>query len=91
MNCRRCGFDFQELIRFNPRYCIRCGEKIEKEPALKIAETLTVEEVSELLRLTKGSIYQYVRRGIIPAYRVGRVLRFDKEKIECIRGSKGKE
>lgn len=58
---------------------------------MKIAETLTVEEVSELLRLTKGSVYQYVRRGIIPAYHVGRVLRFDKEKIECMRRGTGKE
>lgn len=90
MNCRRCGFDFQELESFNPRFCIRCGEKIETEQEQK-QETLTVEEVSVMLRLTKGSVYQYVRRGIIPAYRVGKILRFDKEKIESIRRGTGKE
>lgn len=89
MVCKRCGYDHQVLEAFSPRYCIKCGERLEPE-SLKTFETLTVDEVADLLRLTKGSIYQYVRRGIIPAYKVGRSLRFDKAKIENIRGRKEK-
>lgn len=89
MVCKRCGYDHQVLEAFGPRYCIKCGERLEPE-SLKTFETLTVDEVADLLRLTKGSIYQYVRRGIIPAYKVGRSLRFDKAKIENIRGRKEK-
>jgi excisionase family DNA binding protein len=34
--------------------------------------TYTVDEVAQLLNLSRGVTYQYVRDGVIPAERVGR-------------------
>jgi excisionase family DNA binding protein len=34
--------------------------------------TYTVDEVAYLLKLSRGTTYQYVRDGVIPAERIGR-------------------
>jgi excisionase family DNA binding protein len=34
--------------------------------------TYTVDEVAQLLNLSRGITYQYVRDGVIPAERIGR-------------------
>lgn len=34
--------------------------------------TYTVDEVAELLNLSRGVAYQHVRNGLIPAERIGR-------------------
>lgn len=38
---------------------------------------LTAAEVAELLRIDPYTVRRYVKRGELPAYRVGRELRFD--------------
>lgn len=45
-------------------------------------ENLTVKEASELLKVSEQSIHNYIKRGILPAQKVGRILlikRFDVE------------
>ena len=41
-------------------------------------ELLTLNETARLLRVTPETIRRYVRQGRIPAYHVGRGLRFDE-------------
>ena len=36
---------------------------------------LTVDEVAERLRVTRGAVYALVRAGLLPAVRVGRRIR----------------
>ena len=40
-------------------------------------ETLTALEVAELLKITKNTVYELVKRGELPAYKVGKKLRID--------------
>ncbi len=42
----------------------------------------TISEVAEYLRLSVETLYKYVQRGMIPAAKVGRHWRFDKEAID---------
>ena len=44
--------------------------------------SLTPLEVAEILKITKNTVYELVKRGEIPAYKVGRKLRIDKEDVE---------
>lgn len=43
---------------------------------------MTIEEVSEYLKLPVDSLYKYARNGKIPAYKVGRYWRFDRDQID---------
>ncbi len=47
-----------------------------------MAELMTVREVAAYLRVTEKTIYRLVRRGGIPATRVGRQWRFSKTSID---------
>jgi excisionase family DNA binding protein len=45
-------------------------------------EVLNLEEACSFLRVAKPTLYKYVRTGQIPAYKMGRVWRFDKDALE---------
>ena len=47
-----------------------------------MTELMTVQEVANYLRVTKKTIYRLLRRGKIPATRVGKQWRFDKAAID---------
>lgn len=44
--------------------------------------SLTPLEVAELLKITKNTVYELIKRGELPAYKVGKKLRIDKEDID---------
>jgi len=46
-----------------------------------LPDVLTVEEVSKILRLSRGAIYNGVRAGEIPSYRVGRRIVISKKAL----------
>jgi excisionase family DNA binding protein len=45
-------------------------------------EIMTTKEIAEYLRLHQITVCKYAAQGEIPAIRVGRVWRFDKEAID---------
>lgn len=45
-------------------------------------EILSIDEACAFLRISKPTIYRYVQRGEIPAFKVGRGWRFHKESLE---------
>ena len=47
-----------------------------------MAELMTVQEVADYLRVTKKTIYRLLRRGKIPATKVGNQWRFEKTSID---------
>ncbi len=47
-----------------------------------MVELMTLEEVANYLRVTKKTIYRLLERGGIPAMKVGRQWRFDKDSID---------
>ena len=47
-----------------------------------MAELMTAKEVAAYLRVTEKTIYRLLKQGNIPAARVGRSWRFDKEAID---------
>jgi len=42
---------------------------------------MTVEEVAELLRVSRSAACEYVRRGDIPSIRVGRFIRVPRDRL----------
>lgn len=44
---------------------------------------LSADELAAVLSLSVDSVYRLVRRGILPAFRVGRTVRFDLERVEA--------
>jgi nitrogen PTS system EIIA component len=47
-----------------------------------MAQIMTTKEIAEYLRLHQITVCKYAAKGEIPAIRVGRVWRFDKEAID---------
>lgn len=43
---------------------------------------LKPEEVAEKLNISRPTLYKWVQKGKIPAYKYGRGLRFSEEEIE---------
>lgn len=43
---------------------------------------LTVTEVAKLLRISKWSLYELVKRNEVPHLRLGKTIRFDRQRIE---------
>ena len=41
-------------------------------------EFLTVKEVAEILKVTKMTIYRYIKAGKITAYKIGKDFRIEK-------------
>lgn len=39
----------------------------------------TIEEVAGLLKVSKLTVYDLIKKGVLPAYRVGRQMRVDEE------------
>ena len=48
----------------------------------RVTALLTLEEVADYLRVTKKTIYRLLERNSIPATKVGRQWRFDKDSID---------
>jgi len=46
-------------------------------------DTLTPVEVAHLLRIAKNTVYELVKRGELPAYRAGKMMRFDLKDVEA--------
>lgn len=49
---------------------------------MTISHSLTPEEVAEQLKIKKNTVYELVKRGDLPAYRVGRKLRIDQADVD---------
>lgn len=47
--------------------------------------SLTPTEVADILKITKHTVYEMVKRGDIPAYRIGRKMRIDPKDVELYR------
>lgn len=52
---------------------------------MKDETTLTPEEVANILKITKYTVYEMVKRGELPAYRVGNKIRIDAGDLEAYR------
>ena len=49
---------------------------------MEMDKSLTAVEVAEILKITKKTVYELVKRGELPGYKVGKKLRIDKEDVE---------
>ena len=47
----------------------------------KLPMLLTVDEVAELFRVSKNSIYRMVQSGMLPFYKIGGAMRFAESDI----------
>lgn len=48
----------------------------------ELSENLTVKETAELLKVSEQSIHNYIKKGFIPAKKVGRVLLIKRTDVE---------
>lgn len=54
---------------------------------------LTVDQVAEILQVSRASVYRWAESGALPAVRLGRAVRFHPEAVEELirRGLNGME
>ena len=48
------------------------------------------EEVSKLLKISKGTIYELIKKGDLPSYRVGKKIRVSQSNLEAYINSSDK-
>ena len=46
------------------------------------SQNLTVKEAAVLLKVSDQSVHNYIKRGILPAQKIGRILLIKREDIE---------
>ncbi len=49
---------------------------------MKDDTSLTPQEVADILNIAKNTVYEMIKRGELPAYRIGRKLRIDPHDVE---------
>lgn len=47
-------------------------------------DILTVEQAADLLQLHKVTVYKYIRSGMLPAARLGKVYRIYRRDVEAL-------
>ena len=45
-------------------------------------ETMSAEEVADLLKVTQPTVYRWAKEGVLPSKRLGRTLRFSRTDVE---------
>ncbi len=45
-------------------------------------ENLTVKETAEVLKVSEQSVHNYIKKGLIPAQKIGRVLLIKREDLD---------
>ena len=46
------------------------------------SENLTVKETAEVLKVSEQSVHNYIKRGLIPALKMGRILLIKREDLD---------
>ena len=49
---------------------------------MKLESSLTPLEVAELLKITKNTVYELIKRGELPSYKIGKKIRVDMHDVE---------
>ena len=47
-----------------------------------MSEILTVQEVCEYLKISKPSLYRYVKAGELPGFKMGKIWKFHRHTID---------
>lgn len=47
-------------------------------------EILTVEQAAEILQIHKVTVYKYIRSGLLPAVKLGKVYRIYRNDVEAL-------
>lgn len=55
---------------------------------MELEQSLTVPEVAKLLRMSRQTIYNMVKAGDIPHFRVGTKVRFNRADIDALMQTK---
>ncbi|MEN6350014.1 MAG: helix-turn-helix transcriptional regulator [Syntrophomonas sp.] len=55
---------------------------------MKEEQSLTPEEVAQILQITKHTVYEMVKRGELRAYRIGRKIRIEQSDLEAYKRGK---
>jgi excisionase family DNA binding protein len=82
--CTESAADWSQRIR-----PLRQGDRIEVTPtgvrlgALSADGAMTAEQVAELLKVEPGWVRAAAREGQIPAHKLGRYWRYDRDEIEA--------
>lgn len=50
-------------------------------------EVLTVEQAAEYLQIHKVTVYKYIRNGVLPAAKLGKVYRIYRRDLEALMAS----
>lgn len=55
---------------------------------MELEQSLTVPEVAKMLRMSRQTIYNMVKAGDIPHFRIGNKVRFNRADLEALMQTK---
>lgn len=59
-------------------------EESTRDTELMEREILTVEQAAESLQIHKVTVYKYIRSGLLPAAKLGKVYRIYRKDVEAL-------
>lgn len=59
-------------------------EESTRDTELMEREILTVEQAAEYLQIHKVTVYKYIRSGLLPAAKLGKVYRIYRKDVEAL-------
>ncbi|MGH8201037.1 MAG: helix-turn-helix domain-containing protein [Steroidobacteraceae bacterium] len=71
------------------REALQCGAELAAPSAASAvphtpSALATAEEIGEATRMSRATIYELAKTGVLPSVRVGRRIRFDREKVMTV-------
>ncbi len=59
-------------------------DRRDSDASVRDREVLTVEQAADYLQIHKVTIYKYIRSGMLPAARLGKVYRIFRRDLEAL-------
>lgn len=75
------------------REALRSGAELAAPPAASAASQApsalaTADEIGEATHMSRATIYELAKAGVLPCVRVGRRIRFDRQKVMTVLASR---
>ena len=66
------------------RLAMKDIDRLPTKTLAELPEMLVAEEIADYLRTTRQTVHCWIRKGIIPSTRIGRVVRISKKDFQAL-------
>ena len=76
---------FREALQSGAELAAPSGASPARQPSSGL---VTADEIGEATHMSRSTVYELAKAGVLPSVRVGRRIRFDREKVMSVLASR---